>query len=486
MDVSEGVGLDSSVIYVVDFTAGEVVAEYVSDSIEPDLLAYEIRNLSLSYGNCLVAVERNNCGLTTVTKLRELNVPQYYEEEMQSGTTQKTKSLGWRTTSKSKPLMLFDLKDALTEKVFKLVSPHLYKEIKTYNPDDLRRIHFDPEQTRHWDRVMACFVKGTMVLTDEGQRPIESIKIGDRVMTRQGLKAVAATCSHVKEVTTNIGLTGTTDHPVFCNNNETKDLSSIGDGDKLYIWDSKAQKIERLSYIEVFNTIDTPMRRSGTIGYISRVVLNGKRRAFTCIDKFGLIILEICQRAISFITKMAIRAITQLGILNVCQNPSIANYMPQRAEKEVGNGSKQTEKKSIGEFGNTIELARKNLDVPFAEKALRVVATMRSIALRGVTWMLRTQRKENPSRGKYVQFAKKGLKQQCLIRSGVPKSAISLGGESAQQTVYNLRVADCPEYFANNILVHNCAIALQMRDFVPEPINHLQSPRPPKNKYSIF
>ena len=161
-DVSEGVGLDSSTAYVIDFTNGEIVAEFVSNKIEPDLFAYELRNYAMIYGNCLVAVERNSCGLTTVSKLNELGVRQYYEEEKESGRDQPTKRLGWRTTSRSKPLMCFELKDALNEKLLKINSNPLYKELKTYDPGDLRMTHFDPEQTRHWDRVMALAIAWQM------------------------------------------------------------------------------------------------------------------------------------------------------------------------------------------------------------------------------------------------------------------------------------------------------------------------------------
>ena len=41
--------------------------------------------------------------------------------------------------------------------------------------------------------------------------------------------------------------------------------------------------------------------------------------------------------------------------------------------------------------------------------------------------------------------------------------------EGNYQRVYNLEVEETPEYFANNILVHNCAIAFLMRDYAEFP-----------------
>jgi hypothetical protein len=161
-DVSEGVGLDSSTATIINFTLGTVVAEYASNEIEPDLFAHELYNFSNKYGGCLIAVERNNCGLTTVSKLNELNANQYFEEEKESGASKPTKKLGWRTTSKSKPLMFFDLKDALTDKSLKVISEPIYKELKTYDPDDLRVTRFDPEQTKHFDRCIALCIAWQM------------------------------------------------------------------------------------------------------------------------------------------------------------------------------------------------------------------------------------------------------------------------------------------------------------------------------------
>ena len=161
-DVAEGLGLDSSTACLLNLTMGTVVAEYASSRIEPDMFAHELLNFANKYGGCIIAPERNSCGLTTVTKLNELGALVYYEEEKESGQDKPTKRLGWRTTAKSKPLMLYDLKDALSEKLLAVNSRRIYKELKTYNPEDMRNIRFDPEQTKHWDRVMALAIAWQM------------------------------------------------------------------------------------------------------------------------------------------------------------------------------------------------------------------------------------------------------------------------------------------------------------------------------------
>lgn len=61
-----------------------------------------------------------------------------------------------------------------------------------------------------------CFVAGTMVATPAGDRPIESLRPGDRVLTPRGISRVKSCgITGVQPVVTRHGLTGTFNHPVF-------------------------------------------------------------------------------------------------------------------------------------------------------------------------------------------------------------------------------------------------------------------------------
>lgn len=64
-----------------------------------------------------------------------------------------------------------------------------------------------------------CFVAGTMVLTEHGERPIETITVGDRVLTRAGLKAITRvfvkTSDDIISLRGSINLTGTGDHRIW-------------------------------------------------------------------------------------------------------------------------------------------------------------------------------------------------------------------------------------------------------------------------------
>ena len=77
-------------------------------------------------------------------------------------------------------------------------------------PDRLR----GPQGCRAW-----CFIAGTMVATPEGDRPLETLRPGDHVLTRAGPRRVLANSRRLAEVgAVQIGaanLVGTADHPVY-------------------------------------------------------------------------------------------------------------------------------------------------------------------------------------------------------------------------------------------------------------------------------
>lgn len=159
-DVAEGVGRDSSTCVIVDITdnVAKVVAHYSSNRIPPDLFAYEVKNGGVHYGNCLCAVERNNHGHTTLSKLKEIYYNIYLEEKFDNLLNKKTKKLGWHTNLATKPKMLSELSSSVNESYLEIVSPEILKEMRTYQADDLNKVKFDPQQTKHWDLLMALAI----------------------------------------------------------------------------------------------------------------------------------------------------------------------------------------------------------------------------------------------------------------------------------------------------------------------------------------
>ena len=164
-DVAEGVGQDSSTAVVLKMThvPYEVVATFKNKNIAPDQFALELARFGARYGNCIIAPELNSIGHTTVTKLKEVYSNVYRDVDPKQNLQQKTRytnnvktlRYGWRTTSASKPMMMYALSDALSEGLIEVNDGTLIHELRTYDRENLSQIRFDDKQTKHWDTVIA-------------------------------------------------------------------------------------------------------------------------------------------------------------------------------------------------------------------------------------------------------------------------------------------------------------------------------------------
>ena len=162
VDVSEGVKRHNSTIIVLDMDykfnvngieihKPKVVAVYASNEIPPDLLAYEIKNGGLRYGNCMAVVERNNHGFATLTKLKEIYFNIYKDEN---------EKLGWQTNIASKPRMMHELRTAIHEGLIEIADAGLKQEIISYPSIDLNSANVDEEDETvgHYDRTIALAI----------------------------------------------------------------------------------------------------------------------------------------------------------------------------------------------------------------------------------------------------------------------------------------------------------------------------------------
>jgi hypothetical protein len=94
-------------------------------------------------------------------------------------------------------------------------------------PDRLR----GPQHARLW-----CFTAGTQVTTPTGDRPIESLRPGDVVVTRRGPRRVVSNFSRVADVgrvsfANGAELLGTPDHPVYLPSGWTR-MDQLKEGDE--------------------------------------------------------------------------------------------------------------------------------------------------------------------------------------------------------------------------------------------------------------
>ncbi len=390
IDTAEGLAHgDAQVMTVVNCRTEEIDALFKSQIPVEDLNP-EAFKLGKYYNNAMICVETNRGdGLWLNNELTKMGYTNLYYRKVFDDITQKhTMYYGWKTTSSTRPFMLAALKAIFAKKTTGFPKALLQEMLKF-----VRNAKGKPEamQGEHDD----CFVKGTLILTDTGNKPIEEIKIGDLVMTRDGYKPIVNTRKTLKTVINNIALRGTPSHPIILADNSQKELCKITQNDKLHIWNQQNNKIEKLSFIEARNIIATQTHQGDNIGSTIGDTINGKGHQLHYIDKFGLIISEIFLKVLQFIIKTTIHLIILLVILKYYLVQYMQSIICQNVEK----------KRNV-----TAKHVKKNLFITQLEKLNSVLINA-------------TQYKEG------------------------------------KEYVYNLQVADCHEYFANNILVHNCIMS---------------------------
>jgi len=118
-DVAEGIDvgndrLDYSHMAILEYRSGKHVAS-LHGQWPPDVFAGYCHELGKQYGFPYLAVERNNHGLTVLTKLKELGYPNLHWEVSPEQVLRARREgkhanaiLGWRTTAKSKPQLESD------------------------------------------------------------------------------------------------------------------------------------------------------------------------------------------------------------------------------------------------------------------------------------------------------------------------------------------------------------------------------------------
>lgn len=185
-DVSEGKmvaeGEDSretdySCAQVIDQNTYEVVAEW-HGRLEPDLFGREVEKLGRYYNDALVAVERNNMGISTLIALRDLFYPHmYYRERFGLIADKLTTELGWVTDHSTKEMAISDTTRLLRDKRLWVYSDKLVEEMSSFVRDangNARAV-----ASAHDDRVMAFLIACEMLGKHKTSERGNSIEVAD-------------------------------------------------------------------------------------------------------------------------------------------------------------------------------------------------------------------------------------------------------------------------------------------------------------------
>ena len=164
-DTSQGIGLDSNASVGIDFSQipARVVACYDSNTITPDVFAYELQRHGNEYGTCLLAPEINaQSGGACITTLKRIYpVDKIYRQIGKNRMVDiPNMKIGWETTSSNKSDLFFQFKTAFESGQVEVLDKKLLLEIRGYSQADLTSA--SAETTRHFDLLTACVIAWKM------------------------------------------------------------------------------------------------------------------------------------------------------------------------------------------------------------------------------------------------------------------------------------------------------------------------------------
>lgn len=161
-DVAAGVGKDASCCEVFCLETNEQVAEYINDRIDPEAFALIVKDISTEFNMAYTVVENNNHGILTLSRLKDIYPSNLIYDDPTIQTSHDEKKLfglGYRTTAKTKPLMIGKLRTYLAHEWI-IHSPLLMNELSTYIENEAGKL--GAQDGCHDDTVMAaaCAVVG--------------------------------------------------------------------------------------------------------------------------------------------------------------------------------------------------------------------------------------------------------------------------------------------------------------------------------------
>lgn len=156
-DVGMGLrGGDASCAQVLDSQLRQVAVWH--GSIHPDKFAEVLATLGFHYHTALVAVERNNHGLVTAIKLRDMAYPSLYTEQPE-GTLDANRdsiALGFFSSERTKPLTIDALRASDREREIQINDTRTLNEMLSFVVTESGRM--EAEQGSHDDCVTALAI----------------------------------------------------------------------------------------------------------------------------------------------------------------------------------------------------------------------------------------------------------------------------------------------------------------------------------------
>ena len=194
-DVARGDGADNSTFHIFNLTTSEFVAEYQGKP-SLDMYASILDQAGREYGNCMMVVENVGIGISVLEKLIGLDYPNLYfstkgthEYVEQYQAESMTNAIpGFTTSSKTRPLIVAKLEEFVRNKLIKIKSPRLYKELTTFiwyngKPQAMGGYNDDLVIAA----AIACWIKDTVLQVNKREVEYNKALLGSMIVANTKL-----------------------------------------------------------------------------------------------------------------------------------------------------------------------------------------------------------------------------------------------------------------------------------------------------------
>lgn len=375
--------------------------------------------------------------------------------------------------------------------------------------DDLRNSHFqaflgsrfaedsqlvvwdweDPSKPKISDRYHSdsCFIAGTIINTGRGLIPIEHVCPGDTVLTRLGyfpVKDCGGTQrqANVIQLTFSDGntITCTPGHRFFTKKRGFVEATRLTYQDEivnLELWEKTKENtfLGKLSFLTAQNFTGTPNQKEPTLKTTTAGI--GETRDISYTGQFGNFIMDLFLKTISYIIKIQTPLTTPYLISHAChenstlENTNIANLLKKVnctwKKLDLWPQSGMEVQKDLFGTDNTLKIGKNKIDKKIKQFAQYATKTTLETA-----WLLEQniyaaqnvilKTAELLKSIMKIEAAPAAQNPSALTSTQNNKPAVFLVRRSSKmpKDVYNLTIDGPREYFANNILVHNCDAVL--------------------------
>jgi phage terminase large subunit len=280
------------------------------------------------------------------------------------------------------------------------------------------------------DKFNHCFVYDTEINTNCGMKKIGEVKVGDLVFTRNGYKKVVKIWDNgLKQVkdywlhldTDMIKLRCTNNHLILTNKG-WKPISKLKSGMTIFYIKNLTER--HINFIQ----------KKG-------IFQEGQKG---CTKQFGNFIVVKYLKDLIYTIKIKTLGIIVLKILSWLKNINTYQITERGGLRKILNGLNYFIKTELKKQKNGIIVKTVDNGIVNMERNVGLEENTKSLSVKNVEKNMKHDTEE------FQNFVILTAKLKHLEK-----------GENYQERVFDLTVADCHEYFANGLLVHNCIDSLR-------------------------